>query len=44
MHRTTYYRRFNKAVAAQERWIALERDYMRRKYPAASANENVAER
>ena len=33
MHRRTYGRLFDKAEAAQQRWGALERDYMRRHYP-----------
>jgi hypothetical protein len=33
MHWRTYGRLFNKAAAAQERWIALERDYLHRHYP-----------
>ena len=33
MHRMTYYRLSAKAMAAQERSIALELDYMRRHYP-----------
>jgi len=33
MHRRTYGRLFNKAAAAQDRWMAMERDYMRRHYP-----------
>src|SRR6516165_8379952 len=33
MHRMTYYRLLDRAMAAQERTIALEFDYMRRHYP-----------
>jgi len=33
MHRRTYYRVLARAMAAQERWIALDRDYSRRRYP-----------
>jgi hypothetical protein len=33
MHRLTYYRLFHKAMAAQERSIALDIDYLRRSYP-----------
>jgi hypothetical protein len=43
MHRTTYYRRFNKAVAAQERF-ALSRNYLRRHHSGVLHDENVAER
>ena len=32
MHWRTYGRLFNRAAAAQERWIALERDYLHRRY------------
>jgi hypothetical protein len=39
----TYGRLFNKAEAAQERWIALERDYLRRHYPGTCRNENSAQ-
>jgi hypothetical protein len=41
MHRRTYGRLFNKAAAAQERWIALERDYMRRHYPRVLHDESA---
>jgi hypothetical protein len=44
MHRRTYGRLFNKAAAAQERWIGLERDYMRRRYPGVLHDENVVGR
>jgi hypothetical protein len=43
MHRMTYYRLSAKAMAAQERSIALELDYMRRHYPGLLSEENVAE-
>jgi hypothetical protein len=33
MHWRTYGRLFNKADAEQERWIALERGYLRLHYP-----------
>lgn len=33
MHRRTYYRLFNKAALAQERSVALEVEYLRRRYP-----------
>jgi hypothetical protein len=43
MHRMTYYRLSAKAMAAQERSLALELDYMRRHYPGFLSRENVAE-
>jgi hypothetical protein len=43
MHRWTYYRLLAKAMAAQERSIALELDYMRRHYPGFLSQENFAE-
>jgi hypothetical protein len=43
MHRLTYYRLFHKAMAAQERSIALESDYLRRHYPGLLSREIVAE-
>jgi len=39
----TYYRLLDRAMAAQERTIALEFDYMRRHYPGFLSQENVAE-
>jgi len=33
MHWRTYGRLSHKAAAAQERWIALQRDFVRRHYP-----------
>jgi hypothetical protein len=30
MHRLTYYRLFHKAATAQERWVGLSRDHLRR--------------
>ena len=44
MHWRTYGRLFNKAAAAQERWSALERDYMRRHYPGVLRDESVGGR
>ena len=44
MHRMTYYRWLHKAMAAQERSIALELEYMRRHYPGLLSRETVAER
>jgi hypothetical protein len=41
MHRWTYYRLPAKAMAAQERSIALELDYMRRHYPGLLSQENL---
>ena len=41
MHRLTYYRLSAKAMAAQERSIALESDYLRRHYPGLLSRENV---
>jgi hypothetical protein len=43
MHRLTYYRLSAQAMAAHERLIALELDYMRRRYPGLLSEENVAE-
>jgi hypothetical protein len=43
MHRLTYYRLSAKAMAAHERLIALELDYMRQRYPGLLSDENVAE-
>jgi hypothetical protein len=43
MHRWTYYRLSAKAMAAHERLIALELDYMRQRYPGLLSDENVAE-
>jgi hypothetical protein len=43
MHRWTYYRLFAKAMAAQERSIALELEYMRRHYPGLLSRESVTE-
>ena len=40
-HRITL---FNEAAEAQERWIALERDYLHRRYPGALRDENVVGR
>jgi hypothetical protein len=42
MHRRTYYRLSAKAMAAQERSMALELDYMRRHHPGLLSQENVA--
>jgi hypothetical protein len=44
MHWRTYYRLFNKAAAAQARWSALKRDYLRPRFPDALLNENVVGR
>jgi hypothetical protein len=41
MHRRTYYRRLIRAMAVQERSIALESDYLRRHYPGFLSRENV---
>jgi hypothetical protein len=41
MHRRTYYRLFNTAAGAQECWIALSRDYLRRHDPGVSPEEKV---
>jgi hypothetical protein len=43
MHRLTYYRLSAQAMAAHERLIALELDYMRQRYPGLLSEENVAE-
>jgi hypothetical protein len=43
MHRWTYRRLFAKAMAAQERSIALELDYMRRQYPGFEPGERRRE-
>jgi hypothetical protein len=43
MHRWTYRRLFAKAMAAQERLLALEIDHMRRHYPGLLSQENFAE-
>ena len=43
MHWQTYYRWLHKAMAAQERSIALEVDDMSRRYPGLLSQENVAE-
>jgi hypothetical protein len=43
MHRLTYYRLSHRAMAAHERLIALELEYMRRHYPGFLSQENVAE-
>ena len=43
MQRLTYYRLSAKAMAAHERLIALELDYMRRHYPGLFSQENFAE-
>jgi hypothetical protein len=43
MHRWTYYRLSAKAMAAQERSLALEIDDMRRRYPGLLSQENFAE-
>jgi hypothetical protein len=43
MHRMTYYRLSAKAMAVQERSIALELGYMRRHYPGLLSQKNVAE-
>jgi hypothetical protein len=44
MHRRTYYRLFDRAARAQECWIALSRDYLRRHHPGVLHDENMAER
>jgi hypothetical protein len=44
MHRWTYYRLFAKAMAAQERSIALDLDYMRRHYLGLLREEDVVGR
>jgi hypothetical protein len=44
MHWRTYGRLFNKAAAAQELWMAVEHDYMRRHYPGVLPEENVVGR
>ena len=41
MHRLTYYRLSAKAMAAQERSIALGLEYLRRHYPGVLRDENV---
>jgi hypothetical protein len=43
MHRQTYYRWLHKAMAAQERSLALAIDDIRRRYPGLLSEENVAE-
>jgi len=43
MHWQTYYRWLHKAMAAQERSLALEREYMGRHYPGLCSQDNVAE-
>jgi hypothetical protein len=43
MHRMTYYRLSAQAMAAQERSVALELDYLRGRYPGFLSRENVAE-
>jgi hypothetical protein len=42
-NRWTYYRLSARAMASQERSIALEVNYMRRHYPGFLSQENVAE-
>ena len=44
MHWRTYGRLFNKAAAAQARWIALERDYSRPRFPDALREESAVGR
>jgi len=44
MHWRTYGRLFNKAEAEQQRWMAMERDYMRRHYPGVLPEENIVGR
>jgi hypothetical protein len=44
MHRRTYGLLFNRIAAAQGRSIALERDYLRRRYPGVLDAENIAGR
>ena len=39
MHWRTYGRLFNKAEAEQQRWMAMEHDYMRRHYPGVARRE-----
>jgi hypothetical protein len=41
MHRLTYYRLSARAMAAQERVLALEIDHMRRYYPGLLSRENL---
>jgi hypothetical protein len=41
MHRWTYYRLSDKAMAAHERSLALEIDHMRRHYPGLLSQENL---
>ena len=43
MHWWTYYRLFAKAMAAQERSIGLDSDYLRPRYPGLLSEEKVAE-
>ena len=43
MHWQTYYRWLHKAMAAQERSLALAIDDIRRRYPGLLSEENVAE-
>jgi hypothetical protein len=43
MHRLTYYRLLAKAMAAQERSLALEIDDIRRRYPGLLRQENATE-
>ena len=43
MHRLTYWRLLARAMAAQERLLAMEIDHMRRRYPGFLMQENVAE-
>jgi hypothetical protein len=43
MHRWTYRRLLARAMAAQERSIALELEFIRRHYPGLLSRENVAE-
>ena len=44
MHWRTYGRLFNKAEAEQQRWMAMEHDYMRRHYPGVLPEENIVGR
>jgi hypothetical protein len=44
MHRLTYDRLLARAMTMQERWIGLQRDYLRRRFRGVLRDENVTER
>jgi hypothetical protein len=44
MHRRTYDRLLGRLLTAQEGWVGLQRDYLRRHYPGVLRDEKIVGR